>query len=233
LFEVTSNPLILRLQKLSDTFSEEARTETDTAGDRSDAELMCLIQRRDHEAFAELFDRYHGTVRAIVRNILKSSEDVDDVVQEAFLDVYQNSGAYDPSRGTVRVWISFLARYRSIRKWHHLRRRNWQAEDADKAKPIADPGCTPDQRIRSIDFERFLDVVLDALSDRQRRTVVLYFFEGLDLESIASHLGDSLSNTRHHLYRGLARLRRELVTTQSLAGYGEFETCSSKVKTGL
>ena len=230
---MTSNPLILGLQKRSDTFAAGAQTETATAGERSDAELMCLIQRRDHDAFGQLFDRYHGVVRAIARSVLKSTEDVEEVVQEAFLDVYQNSGAYDASRGTVRVWISFLARYRSIRKWHHLRRRNWQSEDIENAIPIADPGCTSNQRIRSIDFDRFLDAALDALSDKQKRTVFLYFFEALDLETIAAHLGDSFSNTRHHLYRGIARLRRELMKNRLLAGYGEYEACSSNLNREL
>jgi hypothetical protein len=53
----------------------------------SDIELMELVQRGDHDAFELLFDRYHGVVRGVARKVLKSPEDVGDVVQEAFLDV--------------------------------------------------------------------------------------------------------------------------------------------------
>jgi RNA polymerase sigma-70 factor, ECF subfamily len=225
--------MFLGFQKLSESLSAKTPTSENKASEHSDEELMALAQRGDHGAFEQLFDRYHGVVRAIAKSIIKSTEDAEDVVQEAFLDVYQNCRAYDPSRGTVRVWISYVARYRSIRKWHHLRRRDWQSEDVETAQPLADPGCTPNQRIRSIDFQKFLSAVLDSLSDKQKRTVVLYFFEGLDVDSIAAHLGESLANTRHHLYRGIARLRRELSKTRLLAGYREYEACPSTAETKM
>jgi len=53
--------------------------------------------------------------------------------------------------------------------------------------------------------------------------MVLYFFEGQELSAIALELGESLGNTRHGLYRGLAKLRKELVQKGLLQGYIEFE----------
>jgi DNA-directed RNA polymerase specialized sigma24 family protein len=58
----------------------------------------------------------------------------------------------------------------------------------------------------------------------------LHFFEGQELSVIAEKTGETLGNTRHHLYRGLQKLRNELVQKRLLAGYIEFEASNEKGK---
>src|SRR5205085_7538279 len=53
-----------------------------------------------------------------------------------------------------------------------------------------------------------LRTALMELTDKQRETLKLFFFEGLDLTDIGERLGETIENTRHHYYRGLERLRR-------------------------
>jgi RNA polymerase sigma-70 factor (ECF subfamily) len=48
------------------------------------------------------------------------------------------------------------------------------------------------------------------MSEEQRETLRLYFFEGYSLAEIAARLGQSLGNAKHHYYRGLDKLRRHL-----------------------
>jgi RNA polymerase sigma-70 factor (ECF subfamily) len=218
-----SLPLIL--QKLSSNTSEIAQpSESDSTLQFSDNDLMQRVQHGDHDAFEKLFDRYHGIVRGIARKVLKHPEDVADVVQEVFLDTYQNCGTFDPSKGTVRTWICCVAHHRSVKKWRNIRSRDWQSEDAENVPTLPDMEVTPNQWIRSIDFRRCLDTVLGNLNEKQRKTMMAYFFEGRDLDVIAAELGDSLANTRHHLYRGLAGLRRELVQNRLLEGYTEYDS---------
>lgn len=193
----------------------------------SDEELMELVQQGNHSAFEELFDRYHAIVRSVASRVLRTPEDIADVVQEAFIDVYQNCGSFDASKGSVRTWICSVSRHRAIRKWHQLKSRNWQesVEDSGEAE-LAD--SSPVEWIRSIDYRNCLDEVLRSLSENQRKTLLLYFFEGFELDEIAAALGESRSNVRHYLYRGLARLRRELADSRMLSGYAEFGAAARK-----
>jgi DNA-directed RNA polymerase specialized sigma24 family protein len=62
--------------------------------------------------------------------------------------------------------------------------------------------------------------------------MTLFFFEGQQLDAIAAEIGESLPNTRHHLYRGLARLRRELLDNRLLAGYAEFDAPARQGEAG-
>ena len=187
-----------------------------------DEELMELVQKKDHEAFGQVFDRYYIVVRSIARKMLRNPEDVADVVQESFLDVYQNAGSFVPSRGTLKTWISCLTYHRSLKRLMLLKKRDRESGDLDKAAYFVEADVKPEHWIRSLDFRRSLDAVLGTLQEKQRRTMLLYFFDGQELSAIAVELRESLGNTRHHLYRGLAKLRRELVQNGLLRGYIEF-----------
>src|SRR6266481_4511852 len=202
----------------------------------SDNDLIDAIQNKaiDSEkaeiAFGQLFDRYYVAVRSVARKILRNPEDVADVIQEAFMDVYQGARSFDPARGSLKTWISYLAYHRSVKRVRRLKKREWQSGDPDEALSVLDSEATPDGWIRSLDFGKSLDCVLATLNEKQRRTMVLHFFDGLEVDAIATLLGETLGNTRNHLYRGLARLRSELMKSDLLAGYIEFNKDQDKDK---
>ncbi len=200
----------------------ESGPQKTTAGP-SDNDLIVLVQEGSEDAFGQLFDRYYVAVRSVARKILRNQEDVADVIQEAFMDVYLGARSYDPEKGTLKTWISYLAYHRSVKRVRLLKKREWQTGDSDEALSVPDPDVTPDDWIRSLDFGRSLDVVLANLNEKQRRTMVLHFFEGVEMETIATLLGETVGNTRNHLYRGLAKLRSHLMQNHLLAGYIEID----------
>jgi RNA polymerase sigma-70 factor (ECF subfamily) len=187
-----------------------------------DEELMELVQEGNHEAFGKIFDRHYVVVRSVARKMLRDPEDVADVVQESFLDLYQNARSFVPSRGTLKAWISCLTYHRALKRLLLLKKLDRESGDLDKVEYCVKSDVKPEQWIRELDFRRSLDIVLGTLQVNQRRTMVLYFFEGKELSAIAVELQESLGNTRHHLYRGLTKLRHELVQNGLLRGYIEF-----------
>src|SRR5713226_1678657 len=111
----------------------------------SDDDLIDAIQNKakDSEksetAFGQLFDRYYVAVRSVARKILRNPEDVADVIQEAFMDVYLGAGSFDPTRGSLKTWISYLAYHRSVKRVRLLKKREWQTGDPDEASSVMDP----------------------------------------------------------------------------------------------
>src|SRR5882762_11718557 len=126
-----------------------------TASCPSDNDLIDAIKNKakDSEtaeiAFGQLFDRYYIAVRSVARKILRNPEDVADVIQEAFMDVYLGAKSYDPAKGTLKTWISYLAYHRSVKRVRLLKKREWQTGDPDEASSVLDPEPTPDGWIRS------------------------------------------------------------------------------------
>lgn len=224
-----SLPFGLRASLKNSSLEVEPVPQKTTPGP-SDNDLIVLVQKGSEEAFGQLFDRYYVAVRSVARKILRNPEDVADIVQETFIDAYQGARSFDSARGSLKTWISYLAYHRSVKRVRLLKKREWQTGDVDEASSVLDPELTPDSWIRSLDFGRSLDFVVATLNEKQRRTMLLHFFDGLEVEAIATLLGETIGNTNNHLYRGLAKLRTELIQKQLLAGYIEFEGYENKEK---
>jgi RNA polymerase sigma-70 factor (ECF subfamily) len=70
---------------------------------------------------------------------------------------------------------------------------------------------------KRLEREEMVQAWFEELSESQRQTLQLFFFEGYSLDEIAARLGQTVGNTRHHYYRGLERLRRK-ITAGKLPG---------------
>jgi RNA polymerase sigma-70 factor (ECF subfamily) len=64
-----------------------------------------------------------------------------------------------------------------------------------------------------------LQGALEDLTQMQRRTIELFYFEGLELKEISEKLQEPFGNVRHHFYRGMERLRKS-PSVQRLRGNG-------------
>src|SRR6266404_5706644 len=134
----------------------------------SDNDLIVLVQKGSEDAFGQLFDRYYVAVRSVARKILRNQEDVADVIQEAFMDVYQGARSFDPAKGTLKTWISYLAYHRSVKKARLLKKREWQSGGAeDEASLVPDPEITHEGWIRSLDLGKSLEIVVATLNEKQ------------------------------------------------------------------
>ena len=198
--------------------------------DVTDDELVAKVAQRDQDAFAQLFDRYHAVVRTIARNVTRTADEVPDIVQETFLDLFSNAGTFDPSRGSVKTWLSSLAYHRAFRYWR--RRRSALRQDAELETAVSAPQLQVDPTLwlDLLDFRQCLKIAFAELNEPQWRTLDLFFSRGWSLQEIAAETGETLSNTRHFFYRGLMKLRAEVVKKRLLRGYKEYEGSDDESK---
>jgi RNA polymerase sigma-70 factor (ECF subfamily) len=180
-----------------------------------DEALIARICDHDKEAMASLFRRYARVVRAVSYRVLRDSSEADDLVQDIFLLVQRDCEQFDSSKGPARFWILQMAYRRAISRRRYLTSRHFYTrldlEDAESQ--LADPRTEAGQLESSIDGkfgDGALKKVFDELSEDQRQTLRLFFIEGYTLDEIAAKLGQSRGNVKHHYFRGLDRLRKEL-----------------------
>jgi RNA polymerase sigma-70 factor (ECF subfamily) len=175
----------------------------------SDEELMVCLQANDSSALELFFDRYSRLVLGIAVRILRDYGEAEEVVQEAFLCLFQRAKLFDPSRGTAKAWIIQIGFHRALDRKSYLDRRGFYVN--------TDIGCVRDSMVANTDLEReieakvnwmWLEKAFNELSEMQRRTLELAFFEGMELQEICRKLNETLGNVRHHFYRGLERLRK-------------------------
>jgi RNA polymerase sigma-70 factor, ECF subfamily len=183
----------------------------------SDEVLMCRVGADDSEALAVMFRRYSRAVRSVAYRAVRDISEADDLVQEVFILVHRNASAFDPSKGSARGWILQIAHRRAISRRRFLSSRHFynRIDLDDLTNELGDPQAAVGQPKNTIaetfgesDFQR----AFDELSPSQRETLRLHFFDGYSLAEIATMLGQCRGNIKHYYFRGLEKLRKQLVT---------------------
>jgi RNA polymerase sigma-70 factor (ECF subfamily) len=187
----------------------------------SDEEAMARLQRRDYGALTLLFDRYSKPVFAVGLRILRDVGEAEDLVQEVFTYLYQRAVLFDPQKGSAKGWIVRAAFHRALDRRSYLARRFFYVG--------TDLSAVGDTLTGEADLEREAGARLSReqlrrafgeLSEKQRRTLELFFFEGLELAEIAKKLDEALGNVRHYYYRGLDKLRKSVFVVSLQDDYG-------------
>ena len=172
----------------------------------SDERVMGELQAGNTDALAVVFKRYQRLVHVTALHILRDAAEAEDLTQTVFLEVYRKAGQFDSARGTLKVWLLQYAYSRSLNRRHRLLVRQFynqtDLEATEETQSLWSPTRLPLQETARLTSE-----VLATLPEAQRRTIEMFFFEGLTLKEIAQRRNETFSNVRHHYYRGLERLR--------------------------
>ena len=179
-----------------------------------DEVLMERVSDGDREALAGLFRRYALLVRTISCRILRDEAEADDLLQEVFLFIHRKCEAFDRSKSSARSWIVQMTYHRDIDRRRYLQARHFYTRvDLNGATEVPDPrsnGAPHDGSVGELIGRMTVQSLLGTLTEDQRNTLSLYFFEGYTFDEIATKLGQSWGNIRNHYYRGLDKLRKQM-----------------------
>jgi RNA polymerase sigma-70 factor, ECF subfamily len=175
----------------------------------SDNELMRAISRGDEQALAAVYDRYRLILFGLILRILHDRQEAEDVLQEAFLQVWRRAADFDESRGRVFTWLVTIARSRAL---DGLRALGSRAKLADEVGAYSLRDAAGDAATDALKSEQGTIVrqALAELPEEQRRTLFLAYFEGLTQTEIATRLGDPLGTVKTRMRSGLMKLRELL-----------------------
>ena len=168
------------------------------------------------EALASLFNRYARIVRGVAYRVLRDQSEADDLLQDIFLLVHRLCGTFDSSKGSARFWILQMTYRRAISRRRYLTSRHFYSHvDLDQAEnrlgdSRSGPSGPESSINESLDRREVLQSCFTGLSDSQRQTLHLFFYEGYTFEEIATKLGQTVGNARNHYYRGLEKLRKQI-----------------------
>ncbi len=179
----------------------------------ADEVLLEQISEGNQEVLGHLFQRYSRLIHSIAVRILKDSAEAEDLVQDLFLFIQRKCGIFDCSKSSARSWIVQMAYQRAISRRRYLATRQFYAREeipggADHV--VGAPTTERDYSPETVFGRNGLTKAVDALSGDQRETLRLHFFEGYTLTEISEKLGQPLGNVRHHYYRALAKLRKQM-----------------------
>jgi RNA polymerase sigma-70 factor, ECF subfamily len=178
----------------------------------SDEVLITRLCAGDQEALAALFERYVRLTRSVATRILRDTAEAEDLVQDLFLFIQRKCGIFDSSKSTARSWIVQMAYHRAMDRRRHLKSRQFYAQpiQANGVQVVGKPTTESDYSAEAILGRNGLEKIVNALSADQRETLRLHFFEGYTLAEVSEKLAQPLGNVRHHYYRALDKLRKQM-----------------------
>ncbi len=180
----------------------------------SDETLIARICGDDSDALGLLFRRYARLVWTIAHRILRNNEEADDLLQDLFLLVRRRASIFDSSKGTVRSLLIQMCYQRAFSRRRDLTRRHFYSSSEVTANTVFAKSYLSvpnyDESLEGYFGRSTVQTALEDLTEEQRDTLRLCFVEGYTLEEIAVELGKSYGNVRHHYYRGLEKLRKQL-----------------------
>jgi RNA polymerase sigma-70 factor (ECF subfamily) len=184
----------------------------------SDNQAMAWLRSGCHDALAVLFDRYHWLVFSVALKIVRDPGEAEDVMQNVFLEIFRAVGQFDPAKGSSKSWILQYAYHRAINRKQQLNAQHFYAQEklSDVVQAVSDRA--PALGYFNVhELKVLMAEALASLNAPQREVIQLARYDGLSMKEIAARTGESVSNVRHHYYRGLRRLRSLIARRPKLA----------------
>ena len=183
-----------------------------------DAALASRVAAGDAVALSGLYDQYAPLVYGVLLRMLQNTAAAEELLQEVFWTLWTRPERFDPTRGSLRVFLFQLARSRALDHMRRERRRSGLLRES--------PAQVPEDSDRAVESNPFLAAVsaedrvrvreaLAALPGPQRRVLALSYFEGLSHSEIAEQLGEPLGTVKTRIRGGLARMRARLSSEEA------------------
>jgi RNA polymerase sigma-70 factor (ECF subfamily) len=185
------------------------RTPEEVNQSAADRELMHRMVGGDDGAFASFYRRFAPGLFSMIYQILQDQKESEDVLQEAFVQMWKKASTYDSTRSSLFTWAVMISRNKAIDRIRARQRRSRTVEAAavetaatgpkfaDQADELLGQG---EERVR-------VRSALSRLPEAQRDAIELAFFRGLTQAEISTQLDTPLGTIKARIRRGLLALR--------------------------
>jgi len=172
--------------------------------------IALIAHHRDEQALAQLYDATVSRVHALVLQIVRRPAWAEEVVEDAYYQVWRQALRFDPERGRAMTWLLGMARSRALDALRRERRFVHEVLDADSLPEAAAAACTLDAVVDTTRDHAHLHSALATLGAPARQLVALAFLRGLSHEEIAVQTALPLGTVKSHIRRALLTLREQL-----------------------
>ncbi|MFG6667522.1 sigma-70 family RNA polymerase sigma factor [Halomonas sp. HNIBRBA4712] len=171
-------------------------------------DTLARCARGEHDALHALYRQEGSRMLGVVQRIVKDRGMAEDIVHDAFLNIWQRAATFDNERGAARTWIFSIARHLAL---NAIRRRERMPDSAFEPDELEQQDTTrPEgQTFEAFDWQtgQRMDDCLKELEAERRTCVLQAYVNGLSHAEIAAHTGAPLGTVKAWIKRSLVRLR--------------------------
>jgi RNA polymerase sigma-70 factor (ECF subfamily) len=166
--------------------------------------LIARCAAQDRAAFRALYARWSSRLHGVAMRITRDPALAADATHDAFVQVWQQAGRYNPALGEVPGWLMSLARYRAL---DLVRKRGREVLGHETAEEEADQGPDALSQLMASADGGALHKCMERLSEERRRLVVLAFVEGYSHSQLAAKLSVPIGTVKSWIRRSLLGLK--------------------------
>ncbi|MFT3863845.1 MAG: sigma-70 family RNA polymerase sigma factor [Solirubrobacterales bacterium] len=193
---------------------------------QGDEKLIAMARAGNPGAFETIVDRYQGRLLGFCRQMLGSTEDAEDVLQEVFVNAYRAMLA-DEREINLRPWLYRIARNRCL---NHLRKPSADAQESMDMVPEVEAASTAEKVHNREEFRQIIADV-NKLPETQRSALLLREMDALSYEEIADAMETTVPSVKSLLVR--ARISLAEASQARLLTCGEVRVELSEAAEGL
>jgi RNA polymerase sigma-70 factor (ECF subfamily) len=158
----------------------------------------------DQYALRAIYERERRWLMATVLRLVRRRELAEEVLHDAFIQIWNKAGSYNPALGSARGWIYTVVRHRALNALRSIKASPEQEDDRHEELLAAHAGWhTQDDSAE----QRALAQCLERLEEQRRQSVLLAFVDGYSHEQVAAQLGAPLGTVKSWIRRGLIALK--------------------------
>jgi RNA polymerase sigma factor (sigma-70 family) len=180
---------------------------------QGDDRLIAMARAGNPGAFETIVDRYQGRLLGFCRQMLGSTEDAEDVLQEVFVNAYKAMLA-DEREINLRPWLYRIARNRCL---NHLRKPTADAQESMDLVPAVEAASTAEKVHNREEFRQLLADV-GKLPETQRSALLLREMDAMSYEEIAQAMETSVPSVKSLLVRARISLAEASQARQLTCG---------------
>jgi RNA polymerase sigma-70 factor (ECF subfamily) len=185
------------------------------AARRSETPVIDRALRGDQKAYAELMERYHGPLFNLLYKMVRSKEETEDLVQEAFMKAFSSLASFN-EEFAFSTWLYKIAINNTI---DHLRKKKLrtysldkpiQSQEGELKRELPDVHSSTDHDLLSTEKSRLISHAIEELPEKYRQVILLRHSEELSYEEIAEITEVPLGTVKARIFRAREMLKRKL-----------------------
>jgi len=184
-----------------------------------DINLVNLAKSGNTQAFEELYDRYYGKIFALARMTLKNEADAEDILQQAFISAWRNMQSLTNPEA-FSTWLQKITLnhcYSLLRRKSIVILMDAESDTEDFSEEISDE-FLPAVYAERDDLRQRLGKIIESLSEVQKQTIVLFYFNEQKVEEIAYIMECNVATVKSRLFLARKAIRAEVEEEERKSG---------------
>jgi len=169
-------------------------------------DLLARCALGDHAAFSQLYTETSSLLFSVALKILKKREYAEEALQEAFVKIWHNASEYHREKGAILTWMGSIVRYRCLDMLRKIKPvesiheyEEYMILEDDQPGPL-------EQALKQGDAQALMDCI-EELKEKQRRSVLMAFYEGLTHDQLSRCLSVPLGTVKSWIRRSLEKIK--------------------------